>query len=146
VTSANNYGGVTQNWNGVDVLFNARFGHGASLQGGFSTGREFLDGCAAAQKAPSILLNLYTAVGSATAAGPAIPMQYCSWTQAWQNQFKALGAYVIPKIDVQLSGSFQGVPGTERVASYPIPNAVVAPLLGRSLAGGAANTTIQLLP
>ena len=145
VTSANNYGGMTQNWHGVDVLFTARLGGGLSAQGGVSTGRAYRNMCEVARNAPSTLLFGYENGGTGT-AGRAIPMAYCEMKQAMQTQFKALGAYTIPRVDVQLSASLQAVPGRERNASYNAPNAVVAPLIGRPLSGNAANVNLQLLP
>jgi hypothetical protein len=69
---------------------------------------------------------------------------------------KGLGAYTIPKIDVQLSGTFQSNPGLRYgagsdgvmsglAADWNVPNAVAAQTLGRPLAGGAANVTVNLL-
>ena len=145
VTAASNYGGITENWNGIDVLFTARLGGGASAQGGVSTGRAYKNMCDVAQKAPSTLLFAYESGGVGT-AGRQVPMAYCEMEQAMQTQFKALGSYTVPRIDVQLSASFQGVPGRERAASYNAPNAVIQPLIGRPLSGNAANVTLQLLP
>jgi hypothetical protein len=75
----------------------------------------------------------------------AIAMGHCAWTEKLQTQLKFIAAYTVPRIDVQLSASYQGIPGRERSANYTAPNAVVAPLLGRNLAGGAANKNLQLL-
>jgi hypothetical protein len=145
VTSANNYGGITQTWNGVDVLFAARLRGGLSAQGGISTGRAFKDACEVAEKIPSSLLHAYESGGVGT-PGRAVPMAYCQIKEAMQTQFKALGSYTIPRIDVQVSASLQAVPGRERAASYNAPNAVVAPLLGRNISGNQANINLQLLP
>ena len=66
--------------------------------------------------------------------------------QNWLPQVKFLGSYTIPKIDVQLGGSFQSIPGVEYAASYAAPNADLArPVsqggLGRLPAGGVAPAT-----
>jgi hypothetical protein len=73
-------------------------------------------------------------------------MQYCSITGVLLTQVKLLGAYTVPRIDVQIAATLQSLPGEDMQASYVAPNAVVAPLLGRNLAGNAANTTLNLLP
>jgi hypothetical protein len=48
-------------------------------------------------------------------------------------------------VDVQVSATLQSHPGPELQANYNAPTAVVAQTLGRPLAGGAANVTINLL-
>ena len=72
--------------------------------------------------------------------------------QNWLPQIKFLGSYTIPKIDVQLGGSFQSIPGVEYAASYAAPNADLArPVaqggLGRLPAGGvlAGNTNLNII-
>lgn len=144
VTSAQQYGGITQNWNGVDVTVNARF-QGLSVQGGTSTGRAHKDACAVAQRVPSSLLHAYESSGVGT-PGRAVPMGYCKMTETLHTQVKFIGAYTIPRIDVQLSANMQFLPGRERAANYQAPNAVIAPLLGRNISGNQANISLQLLP
>src|SRR5207247_6909226 len=58
-------------------------------------------------------------------------------------------SYTIENLGVQLSAAFQsnaysGNPGTALAANYIAPNSVVAPALGRNLAGNAPNVTINL--
>jgi hypothetical protein len=144
ITSADKYGNITQNWNGVDVVLNARMQR-LTAQGGVSTGHAFLDLCEVAAKAPSVLLTAYEDAGVGTPGRP-VPMGYCEMKQTFQTQFKFLGAYTIPRVDVQLAATLQNLSGLERRAIYNAPNAVVAPLLGRSLAGNAANIALELLP
>jgi hypothetical protein len=48
-------------------------------------------------------------------------------------------------LDVQISGTFLSTPGPELAANYNVPNALVAPSLGRNLAGGAANVLVNLV-
>src|SRR2546421_12654439 len=73
-------------------------------------------------------------------------MQYCHIDGAFQTQVKLLGSYTVPRIDVQVAGTLQNIPGQVIAASYAIPNAVIQPFLGRPLSGGAANVTVNLLP
>jgi hypothetical protein len=47
---------------------------------------------------------------------------------------------------VQVAATLQNIPGQELSANWTVPNAVIAPLLGRNLSGNAANTTLNLLP
>jgi hypothetical protein len=65
--------------------------------------------------------------------------------QNFQTQLKLLGIYSFPKIDVQVSGTLQSIPGPQIAANYTATNAVIVPSLGRPLAGGAANATINLV-
>ena len=57
-----------------------------------------------------------------------------------------LAAYTVPKIDVLLSGTFRSEQGAPLSANLVIPNAVVAPILGRNLAAGPnGNITVNLI-
>jgi hypothetical protein len=127
VTLASEFGKQIEHWNGVDVNVNARLEGGLMFQGGFSTGRTSTDNCDVVVKLdnPSPL--------------------YCHVDTAFLTQVKALGAYLIPRLDVQVSGTFQSIPGPEIAANYTASNAVIAPSLGRNLAGNAANATVNLV-
>jgi hypothetical protein len=46
---------------------------------------------------------------------------------------------------VQVSGTFQSLPGQQIAANYVATNAEVAPSLGRPLSGGANNVTVAIL-
>src|SRR5262249_51137159 len=61
------------------------------------------------------------------------------------TQVKVLGTYTIPRIDVQVSSTFQSVPGPMISASLVVPAAQVTPQLGRNLAGNASNVTVQIV-
>ena len=90
------------------------------LQGGLSTGRTTTDNCDVVTKLdnPSPL--------------------YCHVDTKFLTQVKFLGSYTMPRVQVQISGTFQSIPGPDIVANYLATNAVVAPSLGRNLAGNAA--------
>jgi hypothetical protein len=51
------------------------------------------------------------------------------------TQFKALGSYRVPKVDVRLSATYQSLPGPHITANYIATNAQVTPELGRPLVG-----------
>ena len=57
--------------------------------------------------------------------------QYCHLESPFLTQFKGLGSYTVPKVDVQVSATFQSKPGAQLAANYIVANAVVAPSLGR---------------
>jgi hypothetical protein len=129
VTRAGNYGKQLQYWQGVDVNVNARPRPGLLLQGGTSTGRTVTDNCEIRAKLPEV--------------APTNP--YCHVATAFLTQVKFLGSYEIPRVDVQVSATLQSLPGPQILANYNAPNAAVAPSLGRSLSGSAANVTINLV-
>ena len=101
------------------------------LQGGFSTGKTLTDNCEILAKLPEI-----TQLG----------VPYCHQETPFLTQVKLFGAYTLPKVDVQISGAFQSIPGPQLAANQVIPNAQIRPSLGRDLVGGAANVTVNLVP
>jgi hypothetical protein len=58
---------------------------------------------------------------------------------------KSYGSYTVPRIDVQISGTYQTKPGPLVLAIYTATNAEVAPSLGRPLAGATPSVDVQLL-
>src|SRR4029079_1887384 len=92
-TLASDYGKQIQRWNGMDLRVNARPGGGVLLQGGVSTGRQITDNC-------EILARVPEASGAASPTG----VPYCHQEQKFLTQVKFLGSYLLPKIDVQISG------------------------------------------
>ena len=127
VTNSSNYGNQISHWNGVDLTVNARLEQGVLLRGGVSTGHASTDNCEIV----------------ATLDNPS-PL-YCHSDNAFQTDVKFLASYTVPRIDVLLSGVLQSRQGPGLSANYNAPNAVVAPSLRRSLSGGAANATVNLI-
>jgi hypothetical protein len=140
VTYAPNYGSQRQYWHGVDVNVTARLQGGLTVQGGTSTGRQVIDYCEIRQAIPE--QTPVPAPGSLQ-VGPTNP--YCRVVEPFQTQLKGLATYLIPRVDLQISGTFQSRPGVMLAANYNVPNAVVAPSLGRPLSGGAANVTVNVV-
>ena len=71
--------------------------------------------------------------------------RFCHVETAFLTQVKFLGSYNVPKVDVQVSGTFQSIPGPQIAATYVAPNAQVAPSLGRNLSGNAQNVNVALV-
>jgi hypothetical protein len=69
----------------------------------------------------------------------------CSTKYPFLTDYRGLASYTLRKIDVQLSATLQSRSGPELLANAVIPSATVAQTLGRPLAGGAANVTVNLL-
>jgi hypothetical protein len=141
VTFSDNYGKYIEHWNGLDFTINARMREGLTVQGGVSTGRTSTDLCEVRDKIPELT---YTPGWSAFQfIGLTYP--YCKVDTNFLTQVKLLGTYTIPKIDVLLGGTFQSLPGPNIGALYVANNAAVASSLGRPLAGGVANVTVNIL-
>ena len=139
-TFADNFGKQIEHWNGVDVTVNARPGPGLLLQGGTSTGRQTTDNC-----------DVVTSAGpQPPTRGATLPVfnpsrLYCHVEGKFLTQLKLLGTLTVPRLDVQLTATFQSLPGPELSAAYTATNADVRSALGRNLAGGASNVTIGLI-
>ena len=134
LTFADNYGKQIDHWNGVDISISARPHSGMQLSGGTSTGRRTTDNCEIKAKVPE-----------SSIAASAANMPYCHVQENYRTQIKFIGIYTVPRIDVLLSGTFQNTPGPAIAANYTATNAIVSPSLGRNLAGGANNTTVNLV-
>jgi hypothetical protein len=138
-TYSDNYGKQIEHWNGVDASVNARV-RGVLFQGGLSTGRTITDNCQVVSNVPEVMFGI---LGNAATVWT--PAQYCHYQTPFLSQYKLLGMYTLPRWDVQVSATFQSVPGPEIIANYNVPTAVAAQSLGRPLSGGAANTTVNLI-
>jgi hypothetical protein len=148
-TLSDNYGKQIDHWNGFDVSVNARLRNGLVIQGGMGTGKQVEDNCEIVAKVPEMLsLSAADAVAASTAGAPAQwrPQDFCHREQPWLTGFKALAIYIIPKIDVQVSGSFRSTPGTTLAVGYTATNAILASTstLGRPLSGTQPNMVIGI--
>jgi hypothetical protein len=135
VTFAKRYGTQVQDFNGFDFVANARLPQTLLVQGGVSFGKTTLDTCEVVDALPEMLVD-----GSTV-----IPRSHCRAETPFLTQFKMLGSYTVPRIDVRVSGSFQSIPGPPLQANLVVPNATVRQTLGRDLAGGAQNITVNIV-
>jgi hypothetical protein len=148
VTFADDYGSTVQYWHGVDLNVSARMRNGLVVQGGTSTGRGVRDNCEVTAKLPELLLT----------AGTWQQRESCKVVEPFLTQVRGLASYVIPKVDIQLSTSFQFKPGTLGIGgndqatnglslsgNYNVSTAVAAATLGRPLSNNAANAAVNLL-
>jgi hypothetical protein len=125
VVSAKTFGNQIQYWHGFDVNLSMRMANGLVFQGGTSTGRQVTDNCEIKPDDPSL--------------------RNCRVAQPVRVQANGLASYTIPRVDVQVSGTFQSRPGGSLAANWVVPTAVIAQTLGRPLSGNAANVTINVL-
>jgi len=156
IQGAGNYGldGSFQRWSGVDINLAARAIKGLTFQGGTSTGQTVQDICSATNAVPDFLqASVPLAIGvtvpglvplNGVQSGMA-PGQYCHLASGYLTQFRGLGNYEVPKIDVEVSATFQSKPGQQLAANYNMPAAQVAQFLGRAPSGGVANVTVNLV-
>jgi hypothetical protein len=124
------------------------------VQGGTSTERKSTDNCDLLAALPEIgiggatVLNAgtgATTVGITSALPASMPLEFCHVPGTFLTQVKLLGAYTMPRIDVQVSASVQSLPGPEITAQYVATSAEVARSLGRSLSGNTPNVTVNLV-
>jgi hypothetical protein len=134
-------GAKSETWQGIDVTTNVRMSNGLTLQGGLSSGYRVRDDCNLAATNPEILHEFIWLGPTRGFFFAARPLEDCRREDPWQTQVKALGAYVIPKADVQLSATFQSLPGTIVEANY---NAFTSDL-GRPWSIGPFRT-VQIIP
>ena len=134
-TFADNFGKQIEHWNGFDLTINARPGNGIVLQGGLSTGRTSLDNCDLRDKLPEITL---------LAGGVAVSQQNCHSDTNFLTQYKFLGTYLLPKIDVQFAATFQSTPGPEVPANYTVTTGQT-PSGNLPLSGGFRTINVNLV-
>ena len=134
ITLSDAYGNQTSHWNSVELNVTARVRQGLTFQGGTSTGRLTTDNCAVAAQLPETTVS---------ATGTRNP--YCHVEPPFLTQFKGLASYKIPKVDVQVSGTMQSIPGATLAANFSVPTATAAQTLGRPLAGNATFATVSLV-
>ena len=112
----------TNYWQGVDFTLNARTRWGMTFSGGTSTGRSVTDDCAT-----TVLID---------SPDP----RNCHDADPFQTTLRGLASYMIPKIDVLVSGTVRSQPVVERVANYNLPNSPTSPTC---LPNPAACVTLQ---
>jgi hypothetical protein len=140
-TSSRNYAKQVENWQGVDMGINARLRNGLTIQGGTSTGRALADSCALKAAVPE--QGTGTRGDTTSIAGGDVIDPYCRVVEPYQTQIRGLATYTIPRIEVQVSGTWSSNPGEDLAANYVVTNAVASPSLGRNLSSG--NVTVNLI-
>src|SRR5688572_27315722 len=76
-----------------------------------------------------------------------LPGQWCDQQEPFLTNLRFFGAYIVPRIDVLVSGTFASSPGPLVAANFVATNAYLAAnsTLGRPLAGAQPNMTINLI-
>ncbi len=139
-TSAENFGGVTDVYQGLDLTVNARFQNGTFIQGGVNAQRRHQDYC----NAP-IIAAVPGVTGTTNLQADNPESRFCDSTSPFRPDVKFLVSHRFPW-DVLVSGSYQFTQGPNILATWAAPNSLIAPALGRNLAAGATATkTIALV-
>ena len=133
-TVAGDYGKQIQHYDGINVDMNVRL-RALTVRGGLAAEKTTTDNCEVVKKVPELSL----------VAGVWLPESYCRVVTPFLMNYKGLATYTVPRVDVQVSGTYQNLAGAELAANFNAPNAAVAPGLGRPLAGNAANLPVALL-
>jgi hypothetical protein len=136
---------MVNNWQGYDIGVNARMKNGLTVQGGTSTGRRLTDSCAVRALIPERTSS--TAIVPAGGLLSSATNPWCRGAEPYRTSATGLATYLVPKIDLQASLTWQSNPGPEIAANYVANNAWIAQgpqPLGRNLSGGA-NVTVNLV-
>jgi hypothetical protein len=144
LTFADNLGGASNKFNGVDFTMNARL-RSVTLQGGTSSGNVVEDSCGVVNNHPE-----YYIFGPWGGTGGFLdtflggvgqwPQAFCHRESGWQTNVKGLVTYTVPRADVLVSGTFRSLP----YAGSEFPSIQSQSLSGLALAfniPGVVNTT-----
>ena len=140
-TGADQFGGETQTYNGVDLTANVRMDT-LLLQGGVNTGTMSNDFCALYSALPE---DVARRGGTLVPTYTTTPQEFCSTSTPWLTQVKLLATYTLP-LDIQIAGTLQSSPGPERRADVTVSLGEIASALGRPSATGIAPQINGLAP
>ena len=134
-TLSQNIGEWSRPSNSVNLNVTARMKNGLMVQGGFNSGNATNDYCDVRAQIPEWTVIL--------AQSPTNP--WCNTSTGWQTRATALGSYTVPKVDVQVSGTFRSDPGQQLAANWTASNAATVGL-NRPFAGlGSQTITVNLI-
>ena len=141
ITDAKNYGKQSQVYNGILISASARPRGGLTLQGSINSGKTVKDACEVRANLPELALT------SPANVGPVVSTTnpFCRYDPGFVTRATMFGSYIVPKVDVQLAATFRTDQGAPLSANYTVPGAVAAAALGRPLAGGLPNVTVNLV-
>ena len=122
-------------FNGGDVSFQARLPRDATFTAGVNVGN--------AVGIPVGIGDVQSGTDRCFVVDSPQQLFNCKAGNPYRTQFKMNGAVPLPW-DMQAAAVYQNLPGTISGALTTFTNAQIAPTLGRALAGGAANVTIDL--
>ena len=146
------YGKATETWQGVDTSVNARLGGGALIQGGFSVGRQAINDCAIIAAVPEMSVPTVSLTGATGSLGGLVGGgAFCNNVQNWLWQWKGLGTYTIPKVGIQVSATYQNIPGPQLQATLVVPQGAGSAVATQIIAArgtaptGGSTVTVNLI-
>jgi len=131
------FGTRSEVYNGFDLNLAARFGKGGTLSGGWNIGNTFVSG--------SVVGTTFSKTNNCFVVDSPQQLYNCESQNPYQSRIKFNGSYPLPG-DFRVAAVFQSLPAANYGANYTVSSAAIQPSLGRPLAGGTANVTIDLLP
>ena len=136
-TLASKFGKYTEVFNGVDISLNARLPRGANVSGGVSLGNSVGTGS-----------GFEASVGSGTKRCFVVDspqdLYNCESANPYRPNFKVNGSIPLPR-GFQAAAVYTNLPALGYFAAATFSTAQIQPSLGRPLAGGTRNVTIDLL-
>jgi hypothetical protein len=134
VTFADNFGGLSQVYNGVLLNVSARGAHGLNFQAGVNSGKTVQDGC-----------DLRAQLPETSVFGASVNAPYCKNDPGFVTKITGLGSYTVPKVDVLLGMTFRSDQGAPLRATWNAPTASVTAALGRPAVGVGNTIPIDLI-
>jgi hypothetical protein len=148
VDGATKYGEWTHRFDGVDLTANVHIGSRFIAAGGLSAGQTVADNCDVRAHLPELAT---TATGTSM-FGPGLigssvtPLSpYCRVAYGFLTQARGYSWWLVPKLEIHVSATFQSKPGAMLAANYAATNDDVLPSLGRPLSGNATSATVNLV-
>jgi hypothetical protein len=142
VTFADNFGGITNVYQGVDLNLDWRLPRGAFIRGGINMQRRSFNNCNLIEGAGPDAVSETTELGTETY--PDSGESYCDRTYPFRPDVKFMGSYTLP-LGIQFSATYQfsrgvqtGGAGPSLRANWAVTNAVINPFIGSNWTGAAS--------
>jgi hypothetical protein len=152
-TFASNYGNQYSHFNGLLVNLSARPRPGLTFQGGINTGKTVSDSCEIRAKLPEFNASSTVFGNGATAVPGVAPtvsainrtIPWCHVDSGFITRLTGLGSWMIPKVAIQVAGTYRSDQGGALAALWAVPNAEIQKTLGRPLSNSATTATVNLV-
>jgi hypothetical protein len=145
-TNSKNIADQSEYWHGVDVGVVARLRNGLTVQGGTSTGRKVANSCDLRAILPEQGQGTRGNTTSITSNSGSPTNPYCNEVEPFLTSIRGLASYTVPRVDVQISGTWRSDPGSDLAANYTATQAYLNAnsTLGRNLSE-ATNISVNLI-